>query len=109
MKRGTKRNGKETRQVGPVYNRPFTDNRYIYMISNHQDDYPYLNMHFFYIHPETSIFLLTLIIQGIPDAKGRGIARDIEKIYFQYKTLKKMVTKLQQFTKPEPFSTYYFF
>ena len=45
-------------------------------------------------YPETSFFLVKLIGQWIPDGEGRGIAWDIKKNIFIFKTLQKMVQKL---------------
>ena len=42
-------------------------------------------------------------------AKGGGIARDILKRYFHFQNPTKIVTKLEQFTKPGPFSTFQLF
>ena len=77
---------------------------FLYMVRNHQDRYPFLNLHFFccWKYTETIIFLVKFIGQWIPNGDGRGIARDIKKI----KTGQKMVTKLGQFTKLGPFSTF---
>ena len=67
-------------------------------------------LHFFlFKYTESSIFLEKLIGQWIPDRNGRGIARDIKKIVFIFKTRQKMVTKLGQFTKLGPFSTFHLF
>ena len=56
-----------------------------------------------------SIFLVKLIGQWIPNGDGQGIARDIKKIVFIFKTRQKMVTKWGQFTKAGPFSTFQLF
>ena len=55
------------------------------------------------------IFLVKLIGQWIPGGNGRGIARDIKTIIVILKTQQKMVTKLGQFTKLWPFSTFQLF
>ena len=49
-------------------------------------------LHFFcfWKYTESSIFLEKLIGQWIPDRDGRGIARDIKKIVFIFKTRQKM-------------------
>ena len=60
-------------------------------------------------YTETSIFWVKLIGQWIPDGDGRGLARDIKKNIFIFKTRQKMVTKLGQFTKLGPFSTFQLF
>ena len=52
---------------------------YIYMVRNHQDWYPYLNLHFFFENIHKRQFLINLIGQWIPDGDGRVIARDIKK------------------------------
>ena len=43
--------------------------------------------------------MVKLIGQWIPDGDGRGIARDIKKIVFTFKTWQKIVTKFGQFKK----------
>ena len=58
-----------------------------------------LSLFLFWKYPDTSIFLVSLIGQWIPDGKGRGIARAIKNKYFIFETLQKMVTKLRQFKK----------
>ena len=68
------------------------------MVRNHQDGYPYLNLHFF--------FVLEISCQGFLDCEGRGIARDIKINYFHFQTLQKRVTKLRQFTKLGPIFTF---
>ena len=45
----------------------------------------------------------------MPDGKGRGIARHIQKNIFIFKTLQKMVIKFGQFKKPGPFFTFQLF
>ena len=75
---------------------------YIYMVRNHQDGYPYMNLSLFFVfwkYIETSIFLEKLIGQWIPNRDGRGIARDIKKNYFHYQNLTKIVIKFGQFKK----------
>ena len=64
------------------------------MVRN-QDEYPYLNLSlFFFNHTDTSIFLVKLIGQWIPDRNGRGIARDIQKNYFHFQNLTKNGNKV---------------
>ena len=50
-------------------------------------------------YTETSIILVKLIGQWIPDGNGRGIARDIKKNCLYCQNLSKMVTKFGQFKK----------
>ena len=50
------------------------------MVRNHEDGYTYLNLHFFFIYPETKFFWVKLIVQGIPDGKGWGIVGILKKI-----------------------------
>ena len=45
------------------------------------------------------IFLVKLIGKGIPDGKGRGIARDIKKSYFHFQNSKKNVNKVVKIYK----------
>ena len=81
------------------------------MVRNHQDGYPYLNMNFCcccWQYIETLYFLIKLIGQWISNGDGRRIASDIQK-KFNFKTQQKMVTKLEQFTKLGPFSTFQLF
>ena len=59
-------------------------------------------------YTKTSIFLVKLTGQWIPNCDGRGIARDIKK-NFIFKTWQKTVTNLGQFTKLGPFSTFQLF
>ena len=83
----------------------------IHMEENHHNGYPYLNLSLFcWKYPETSNILLKLIGQWILKGKGRGIARDIwKKIKNHFQNSTKMVTKLGQFAKPGPFSTFQLF
>ena len=55
------------------------------------------------------MFLVKLISQWIPNGNGRGIARDIKKNIFNFKTRQKMVTKLGQFKKLGSFSKFQLF
>ena len=84
----------------------------IYMVRNHQDGYPYINLSQFFCcwkYTETSIFLEKLIGQWIPNRNRRGIARDIKKIISTFKTWQKMVKKSGQFKKLKwPFSSLQF-
>ena len=64
---------------------------------------------FFWKYTETAIFLEKLIGQWITDRNGRGIARDIKPYIYIFKTRQKIVTKLGQFTKLGPFSTFQLF
>ena len=67
----------------------------IYMVRNQQDGYPCLNLHFFlWKYRETSIFLVKLICQWIPDRDGRDITRDIKKNYFYFQNLTKNGNKV---------------
>ena len=72
-----------------------------HLVRNRQDGYPYLILSLFccWKYTETSIFLVKLIVQWIPDCDGRGIARVIKKIILIFKTWQKMVTKFGQFKK----------
>ena len=90
----------------------------VYMVRNHQDGYPYINLSYFFflkIYRNINCFLEKLIGQWILDRDGRGIARDIKKVISTFKIWQKMVTKLGQFKKLKwPFSSlnffiYYFF
>ena len=81
------------------------------MVRNHLDGCPYLNLSlFFWRYTETSIFLVKLVCQWVPDRDGRGITRNIKKkLFILSKLNKKMVTKLGQLTKLGPFSTFQLF
>ena len=60
---------------------------YKYMVRNHQDGYPYLNLSqcfYFWKFPEILIFLAKLILQWIPINEGRGSTRDIFKKNFNF-------------------------
>ena len=71
-----------------------------YMVRNHQDGYPYLNLNFKLFFVENIyIFLIKLIVQWTFDGDGQGIARDIKKSIFIFKTQQKMVTKFGQYKK----------
>ena len=67
-----------------------------YMVMNHQDRYPCLNLHCFVVEniQEHNFFFVKLIGQWIPNGDGRGIARDIKKIYFYFQNLTKNVNKV---------------
>ena len=54
---------------------------------------------FLKIYRNLNFFLVKLIGQCTPDGDGRGIARDIKKYIFIFKTRQKMVTKFGQFKK----------
>ena len=50
-----------------------------YMVRNHQDGYPYINLSYFFFFEniqKRQFFLEKLIGQWILDRDGRGIARD---------------------------------
>ena len=64
------------------------------MIRNHQDGYPYLNLHLFRKFTKTSILLVKLIGQGNPDDEGRGIAMNIKRNYFHFQNSTKNVNKV---------------
>ena len=68
-----------------------------------------LHFSFCWKYTELSIFFEKLLGQWIPDCDGRGIARDIKKSIFIFKTRQKIVTELGQFTKLGPFSTFQLF
>ena len=78
------------------------DKKYIHMVRNHQDGYPYINLALFlsfWKYPETSIFLVKIIGRWIPDGEGRGSTRNIFKNIFFFSTSTKKVTMLGPFKR----------
>ena len=82
------------------------------MVRNRQDGYPYLNLSLFFfsflniLKPQFFGKIYWLMNSGRHRA---GIAKDVLKFIFLFKTLQKMATKLRQFTKRGPFSTFQLF
>ena len=67
----------------------------------------YFFFFFFFKYTETSISLVKMIGQWIPDGDAQGIARDIKKKnYCCFQNLTKNGNKLGQFTKLGPFSAF---
>ena len=83
----------------------------IHMVRNHHDGYPYLNLSLFFLFLFLSrnliFFWKKLLVNEFRTTKG-GVLLGIFKknIILIFETLQKMVTKLGQFTKPGPFSTF---
>ena len=55
--------------------------------------------YFFFKYPETSFFLVKLIGQWIPVGAGKGVDRDIKKIYFLFQNSTKKFTKVATINK----------
>ena len=60
----------------------------LYMVRNHQDGYPYLNLHLFYFlkYTETSFFFGKIDLSMNSRPKWERITRDKKKMIFIFKT-----------------------
>ena len=81
---------------------------HLYVVRNHQDGYPYINMSFFLlkIYKNIKFFGKNLLVNEFGSAMSGGLLRISKKIISIFKTWQKMVKKFGQFEKLKwPFSS----
>ena len=75
--------------------------QFVYMVRNHQDGYPYINLalFFFFNIQKRQFFWKKRLVNEFRTAMGEGWLEISKKIISIFKTWQKMVTKFRQFKK----------